>query len=204
MDAASARRLVVAAVGFHHAALAVFVSQSDPIGERVIGSILITAFRSRFEISVNSEELLAAAAESRVGVINLAGRHHEMLDEELAPRNKVFGSDVMVCVLIFCLCNSFRGSRLVRNLGLDEFPQQGQRFLPAEIASLGRNHCGHAFLRDVQLGSAEYLLQADRDLHFSGQVWVVELVRVPDAFGGLQFEVGSAEGVALASAEISE
>ena len=51
-------------------------------------------------------------------------------------------------------------SWLIRNLGLDEFRQQGERLLPAEIARLGRNDIGNPFLRDVQLGPAGHLLQA--------------------------------------------
>jgi hypothetical protein len=41
-------------------------------------------------------------------------------------------------------------------------------------------------------------------LHFSGQVRIIEFVRVADAFVGRQFEIGSAERVALAGGEISE
>src|SRR5438874_5371633 len=93
---------------------------------------------------------------------------------------------------------------LVRNLSLDKFRQQSQRFLPAEIARLGRNDRGHTFLRDVQLSSAGYFLQRDRHLHFSRQVRIVELVRVTDALVGFQFEITPAEGVALAGGEICE
>ena len=95
-------------------------------------------------------------------------------------------------------------SWLVGNFRLDKFRQQRQRFLPAEIASLGWYGRGHPFLRDVQFGSAEYLFQRNRRLHFSGQVRIVEFVRVADAFVGRQFEIGSAERVALAGGEISE
>jgi hypothetical protein len=90
------------------------------------------------------------------------------------------------------------------NFSLDKFRQQRQRFLPAEVASLRWYGRGHPFLRDVQFGSAEYLPQRNRRLHFSGQVRIVELVRVADAFGGRQFAISSAERVALAGAEISE
>src|SRR5438477_12747459 len=82
-------------------------------------------------------------------------------------------------------------SGLIRNFSLDEFRQQRQRFLPAEITSFGRNGCRYPFLRDVQLGSAKYLLQADRRSHFSGQVRVVELVRVADKLVRRQFELSS-------------
>ena len=51
---------------------------------------------------------------------------------------------------------------------------------------------------------AEYLLQDDRRLHFSREVRIVELVRVADALAGLQLQIRSAEGVALAGGEIGE
>jgi len=41
-------------------------------------------------------------------------------------------------------------------------------------------------------------------LHFSQEVRIVELVRVANALVGLQFQIRSAEGVALAGGEIGE
>ena len=38
---------------------------------------------------------------------------------------------------------------LIWNLGLDELRKQSQRFLPAEIAGLGWDDSGHAFLKPV-------------------------------------------------------
>ena len=38
---------------------------------------------------------------------------------------------------------------LVRNFGLDEFGQQGQRLLPAQVAGFDRNHRRDAFLGGV-------------------------------------------------------
>ena len=38
---------------------------------------------------------------------------------------------------------------LIRNLGLDQLREQRQRFLPAEVARLGRDHVGNAFLHDA-------------------------------------------------------
>src|SRR6059036_4004503 len=111
---------------------------------------------------------------------------------------KVIGSTPIGCA------NKRLSSRLIWNFSFDEFRQQRQRFLPAEIASLGRNGCGYPFLRDVQLGSAEYLLQGDRRLHFSREVRRVEFVCIADALVGRQFEIGSTEGVALTGGEISE
>src|SRR5262245_20976523 len=37
----------------------------------------------------------------------------------------------------------------VLDLGLDELGQQSERFLPAQIARLGRNDFGHPFLHDA-------------------------------------------------------
>src|SRR5215813_1359763 len=96
------------------------------------------------------------------------------------------------------------GSRLIRNLCLDEFRQQRKRLLPAKIASFSGNHSRHPFLRDVQLSSDGYLLQADRHLHFSGQVRVIELIGVTDELMRPQLEIAPAEGVALAAGEIGE
>jgi hypothetical protein len=95
-------------------------------------------------------------------------------------------------------------SWLIGNFSLDKSRQQGQRFLPTEVASLRWYGRGHTFLRDVQFGSAGYLLERNRRLHFSGQVRIVEFVRVADAFVGCQFLIDSAERVALAGGEISE
>jgi len=71
-----------------------------------------------------------------------------------------------------------RTSWLIRNLGLDEFGQQCQRLLPAEITRLSRNDRRHAFLNDVKLGTANGFLQRDCHLDFAGQVWVVKAVGV--------------------------
>ena len=66
------------------------------------------------------------------------------------------------------------------NFGLDEFRQELERFLPTDVAGLGRNDFGYAFLHDVQLGSTGHLLQGDGRLHFSRQIRIVESVRVTD------------------------
>src|SRR6266446_4417432 len=73
MHRARAARLMVTPIGFHYAALAVEVSRPDPVGKCVIRPILATALRRCFEIPVYPEELLAAAAESRVGKKDLTG-----------------------------------------------------------------------------------------------------------------------------------
>src|SRR6266436_3128280 len=88
------------------------------------------------------------------------------------------------------------------NLGLHELRKQRERVLPAEIAGLGRNGFGYAFLQDVQLGSAGYLLQGYRRPHLAGQVRVVERVRVPNALVSHQLEILSAKRVALPRREV--
>src|SRR5581483_4917259 len=93
---------------------------------------------------------------------------------------------------------------LTGNLDLDELRQKGERFLPAETAGLGWDDIRDPFLGDVQFRPAGYLLQADRHLHLAGQVRIVKLVRVPDTLVRHQFEVLSAEGVAVAGAEVCE
>jgi hypothetical protein len=74
----------------------------------------------------------------------------------------------------------------------------------SEITGLGGNNLGYAFLRDVDLGPAGYLLQGHRRLHLSGQVRILELVRVTDARVRHQFEIGAAKRVTVAGAEIRE
>src|SRR3954465_3844896 len=88
-----------------------------------------------------------------------------------------------------------RAPESVRDVGLDKLCQQGERFLPAEIASLRRDDGRQPLLRDVQFGAAGNPLQGDRRLHLAGQVRVVEFVRVPDAFVRYEFEVFPAKGV---------
>src|SRR6266403_1766591 len=95
-------------------------------------------------------------------------------------------------------------SRLIRNFSLNEFCEQRQRFLPAKIASLGRNDAGHAFLHNVQLRPAGHFLEGYGRLHFPGQVRVIEFVCVANTLLWLQLDIGSSERMALAGSEISE
>src|SRR5688572_20036950 len=69
-------------------------------------------------------------------------------------------------------------SRLIGDFSLHEFCQQRQRFLPAEVARLGGNGRGDSLLRNVQLRSAEDLLQGDGRYHFAGEVRIIELIVV--------------------------
>src|SRR6266496_3761099 len=93
MDRTSAGWLVVAPAGFHASALAVHVPRPRPIRETPIWPILIAPLRHHIENPVNPEELLAAAAESRVGVEDLAGL---VLEEDAVARE------------IFQFCRPFR------------------------------------------------------------------------------------------------
>src|SRR5262249_12878689 len=54
---------------------------------------------------------------------------------------------------------------LIINLGFDQFRQQNQGFLPAQIASLGWDRRRNAFLDDVQLCPYQDLFERDRALH---------------------------------------
>src|SRR5258705_10173908 len=90
------------------------------------------------------------------------------------------------------------------NLGLDQLSKQRERLLPAEIASLDRNSAGDSFLHNIQLGSAGHLLQRHRSSHLSGQVWVVKLISVANAFVGHQLKVLAAKGMAMTCGEVRE
>src|SRR5689334_17997013 len=46
-----------------------------------------------------------------------------------------------------------RASRAVGDLGFDQLGEQGEGFLPAQVARLGRNDVGDAFLHHGQLGA---------------------------------------------------
>src|SRR5207245_8913685 len=71
-------------------------------------------------------------------------------------------------------------------------------------ASLWWNGLRYPFLDYVHLSTAGHLLQRYRRLHFSGEVRVVEFVRVANAFMWHQFKIFSAEGVAVACREVRE
>src|SRR5207237_10050945 len=72
------------------------------------------------------------------------------------------------------------------------------------VTHFGRDHGVHTLLRDVYFRSDRSLLQGYSVLHFSRQIRVVELVRVADTFIRHEFEICSAEGVALTVAKIGE
>ncbi len=59
-------------------------------------------------------------------------------------------------------------ARLLVDLGLDEFCQLSEALLPAEVARLGWDDVGNAFLFDGHLRADRDRLQRHRDLHLSG------------------------------------
>src|SRR5215510_9551296 len=73
MNATPAVGLVIAPAALDHAALAVHIFWPHPVRQRVVGPVLAPAFRRDIEISVDAEELLAAASERGVGVKDLPG-----------------------------------------------------------------------------------------------------------------------------------
>ena len=95
-------------------------------------------------------------------------------------------------------------SGVVRNFSFDKLRQKHERFLPTEIACLDRDLLGYAFLRDVQLGSAEYLLERDGRLHFARKIRIVKTVRVSNTLVRHELKKLPTESVTLARSEIRE
>jgi hypothetical protein len=93
---------------------------------------------------------------------------------------------------------------LIRNLGLDQFGQEDEGLLPAEVAHLRRNGGGQSFLLDVQFRAAGDLFQINGRFDFSRQVWVVKFVGVTDAAMRRQLAIFSTEGMSRAGAEVGE
>src|SRR6266576_406652 len=96
MDLAGAGWLVVAPVGFYHAVPVVHGSRSNPVGETVIWASFIAPLRHHIEIPVDSQELLAAAAESGIGVEDPAS----IVLEENAVAGKVLQPGISVLVVV--------------------------------------------------------------------------------------------------------
>ena len=100
--------------------------------------------------------------------------------------------------------------RLVRGVdahgaAFEGFPQLGAR-CAQDLAGAGTDleQRGHPVLHYAHLSPGRNFLQGYRHLHFPRQVRVVEFVCVADAFVWRQFEIVSAEGVAMPGAEIGE
>src|ERR1700730_18286337 len=85
MQSATAVRCVVAAIGLDHTAFAVAIVRSHPVAEAMEGAVLLSAFGHHVEYPVGSEEILAAAAEARVGEIVLA----VLVLEQHAPAGEI-------------------------------------------------------------------------------------------------------------------
>src|SRR4051812_18007614 len=79
---------------------------------------------------------------------------------------------------------------LLRDLGLDELGQEGEGFLPAEVAGFGGDDVGDAFLGDGDVGADGDFPEGDGDEHLAGEVGVVEGIGVADALVGDEFVVG--------------
>src|SRR6266536_487772 len=125
MDRTSAGWLVIAPVGFHASALAVHVPRSRPIGETPIWPVLIAPLRHHVENPVNPEELLAAAAESRIGMEDLAGL---VLEEDSIARE------------IFQFCRPFRRFLVIvdRTTGINLLAREGDVEVVVKIRVVGR------------------------------------------------------------------
>lgn len=64
------------------------------------------------------------------------------------------------------------------DLGLDQLGQFEERFLPAEVAHLRRNHGGDPLLLNFYFGPAGDLSELNRIGHLARQIRIVELIRV--------------------------
>src|SRR5690606_22161831 len=95
-------------------------------------------------------------------------------------------------------------SNLILNFRLHQFPEENQRFLPTEVATLGRDNIRNPLLRNVDLSSAKNRLQADGYLHRAGQVRVIKFVGVTNKFIRHQLIIGAPEGMAVAGGKVCE
>src|SRR3954469_16227000 len=95
-------------------------------------------------------------------------------------------------------------SRLIGNFGFDQFREENERFLPAEITRFGGNGRGDSFLNDSYLCAAKDLFQVDGRLHFAGQCRDVKFAGVTDALVRLEFDIRSSKGVARAGREVGK
>src|SRR5262245_18118604 len=96
MNATPAVGLVIAPAALDHAALAVHTFRPHPVRQRVVGPVLAPASRRDIEISVDAEELLAAASERGVGVKDLS----DVVPEEDAVPGEVLERRASVFVVV--------------------------------------------------------------------------------------------------------
>src|SRR6185437_365853 len=92
----------------------------------------------------------------------------------------------------------------VRDFRLHQLAEQYQRFLPAQVAQLDRDHLGYAFLHHMHFGAAGDSAKSDGGGHLARQVGVFEAIVVADALARHEFPVGAAEAVAIAAGEVAE
>src|SRR6185369_3490764 len=97
-----------------------------------------------------------------------------------------------------------RAAASLVDLGLDELRQLPQRFLPAQITGLGRDHVRYAGLLDAHLGAAGHGLEGDRDRHLAGQIGIVEAIGVDQPLARHELEIFAAEAVRMPGGEVAE
>ena len=86
------------------------------------------------------------AARQLLAITTMAFEHHDWLAS-------AFVTNRAACAAVGKR-NLHERFLLIRNLSLNKFRQQDERFLPAEIARFGGNNSGNAFLHNVQFSSA--------------------------------------------------
>lgn len=91
---------------------------------------------------------------------------------------------------------------LIWYLWFYELSKKRQRFLPPQIAGLGGNGFGDAFLDKGQLGPTKYLFYGNRRLHFSWKIRVVELIRMLDELMRNKLKIFSTERMTFTSREV--
>src|SRR6185437_1867782 len=104
-----------------------------------------------------------------------------------------------------CRKTSVRESTsLLVDLGLNEFGELAQGFLPAEVTGFAGDHIRNALLLDAHFRADRYGLQSHGGGHLARQIGVVESVSVDEPLAGNDLSVGAAEGVAAAGREVAE
>lgn len=93
---------------------------------------------------------------------------------------------------------------LVLDVRFNQLRELIQRLLPTQVALLNGNQFRESLLDDLEISAATDRAERYRNLHLSGQVRIIELVRVSDPFVLTEFGICSREGMALARREIGK
>src|SRR5438046_1425906 len=93
---------------------------------------------------------------------------------------------------------------LLRIYRLDQIRKLRERLLPPEITHLEADCSRNAFLHDVQLGSTRNAPKGHCRLHLSGQIRVVELIRVTNALIRYQLAILATERMTAAGCEVGD